>query len=191
MTSAPSFQNPGVHSPSSPCLAPSPVPFNTLCCSIPCFLPSLVPLHPLSPFIPCPARSFFSLHPLFPLHPLSLPWSPPSLVPLHPVPPSSHRPAVLCPQPACGLSSKLPTSRGWSLFSPFLLARTWCSPAPGIASCCSKNSGRYRGPFLHPTAPRQGALVFKCGPCAHPMGWCGGVNPSCCSTEPNELSLSW
>ncbi|XP_074760245.1 protein O-GlcNAcase-like isoform X7 [Athene noctua] len=45
-------------------------------------------------------------------------------------------------EPACGLSSKLPKSRVWSLFSPFLLARTWCSQVLGIGSCCSKNSGR-------------------------------------------------
>lgn len=43
----------------------------------------------------------------------------------------------------------------WSSSSPFLLARTWCFQVLGIGSCCSKNSGRYRGPFLHPMAPRQ------------------------------------
>lgn len=149
MTSAPSFQTAGVHSPSIPCLAPSLGPLHPLFPSTPCPAPSPVPLHPLSPSIPCPL---------------------PSLVSLHPVPPSSHRPPVLCPQPACGLSSKLPKSRVWSLFSPFLLARTWCFPALGIGSCCSKNSGRYRGPFLHPTAPRQGAHVWSLCP-PHGLVW--------------------
>ncbi|XP_055650648.1 protein O-GlcNAcase-like isoform X1 [Falco peregrinus] len=45
-------------------------------------------------------------------------------------------------EPACSLSSKLPKSRVWSLFLPFLRARTWCFQVPGIGSCCSKNSGR-------------------------------------------------
>ncbi|XP_075355441.1 protein O-GlcNAcase-like [Mycteria americana] len=45
-------------------------------------------------------------------------------------------------EPACSLSSKLPKSRVWSLFLPFLLARTWCFQVSGIGSCCSKNSGR-------------------------------------------------
>ncbi|XP_065490483.1 protein O-GlcNAcase-like isoform X6 [Caloenas nicobarica] len=45
-------------------------------------------------------------------------------------------------EPACSLLSKPPKSRVWSLFLPFLLARTWCFQVLGIGSCCSKNSGR-------------------------------------------------
>lgn len=84
-----------------------------------------------------------------------------------PVPSRSHCIPLLCPQPRCSLSSKLPRSTAWSSFSPFLLARTSCSQVLGTDSCCSKNSGRYRGPFLHPTAPGKGHRCSCAAPCPH------------------------
>lgn len=122
---------------------------------------SLMPPDALSSFLSGHCGSL-SLHPLSPIIPCL---------------PALTAPLLLCPQPACGLSSKLPKSRVWSSFSPFLLARTWCFQVLGIGSCCSKNSGRYRGPFLHPTTPRRGARMLVGGPHVHPKGWCGAVNP--------------
>lgn len=119
---------------------------------------SSLSLHPFCSSIPSVPPPLLSLHPFsVPSFSPSVPSFSPSLLFLCPSPFSTHSTLLLCPQPVCSPSSKLLKSRVWSLFLPFLLARTWCFQVLVIGSCCSKNSGRYRGPpsFI-PLLPGEG-----------------------------------
>lgn len=165
MTSAPSFQTAGVHSPSIPCLAPSLGPLHPLFPSTPCPAPSPVALHPLSPSIPCRLPSLVSLHPLS----RSILCLPALTDPLCSVPSPhavSHR---SCPRAGCGVYFRHFCWPGHGVF------QRW-----GSAPAAAKTQAGTVGHSFIPLLPGKGHM---CGPCAHPMGWCGGVNPSCCCTE--------